>query len=148
MSHYHNICYKIKFRHIYIWNIFNHIKNNDLQYISKYQLYSTIKLLTECFYYLQSQDTKLTQWLHGILVDSLSQPLLAIYLDVLQTLKSKVSLYLCSLFCARSCLFSLLSKPLRKSVISCKSRWKYAVKCSLKYPVILRRYQALLKGPI
>uniref|UniRef100_A0A336MPE2 CSON004754 protein n=1 Tax=Culicoides sonorensis TaxID=179676 RepID=A0A336MPE2_CULSO len=37
-----------------------------------------------------SWDTKLTQWIHNLLLDNLPSSYLAIYMDMLQTLKSKV----------------------------------------------------------
>lgn len=37
-----------------------------------------------------SWEPKITQWLHGLLMDHLSTSYMAVYLDILQTLKSKV----------------------------------------------------------
>ncbi|KAG5886123.1 hypothetical protein JTB14_021346 [Gonioctena quinquepunctata] len=45
-------------------------------------------------------DPKITQWLHQLLIDNLSPNYLACYLDILQTLKSKLPAFVDKMMCA------------------------------------------------
>ncbi|RZB39517.1 KAT8 regulatory NSL complex subunit 3 [Asbolus verrucosus] len=68
-----------------------------------------------------SWDTKYTQWLHQLLIDNLSKQYLAAYLDILQTLKSKLPTFVDKLLSGFSSnrlsvlgyenLFPLLKRP-------------------------------------
>ncbi|CAH1154973.1 unnamed protein product [Phaedon cochleariae] len=46
-----------------------------------------------------SWDPKITQWLHQLLIDNLDSHYLACYLDILQTLKSKLPLFVDKMMC-------------------------------------------------
>lgn len=65
-------------------------------------------------------DTKLTQWLHGVLIDNLSQPLLAAYLDVIQVLKSKIP--------------GLIEKMISPALLKCPATSAEALELLLKRP--------------
>ncbi|XP_060526642.1 KAT8 regulatory NSL complex subunit 3 isoform X3 [Cylas formicarius] len=67
-------------------------------------------------------DVKLLQWLHQLMIDNLDQPFLALYLDILQTLKSKIPSFVDKMMCGANAsvrmgplsnenLFPLLKKP-------------------------------------
>ena len=81
-------------------------------------------------------DSKSTQWLHGVLCDSLPREYLGAYFDVLQTLKSKIPALVDKMVAGRICHESYGHVTREGLRVLLKRKWDPAAAALSERPVV------------